>query len=243
MWNPVLTIFVTSALKPKGPCELQKLPSDPRQNKWEPYANFTWEVTEKLHDVHEKLAGVSHGQVERLARGSQLWWYRAKVTGGRCSGRPPRSGRRRHGESWMHGCCSHLLRVGEGVSGGHGWVWVLGNHHHHHGVVREDAGRVRGHVRRLGDAVVMRALGGGVAVLARGGWTVASPQAAAGGVFWFAAAARAWVGPACFTRRTRGGFFSAAHGAAGTFSAATSLALTSCWTAASAPWRQREMCC
>lgn len=41
MLNPVLTKFATSAFESIGPCELKKLPPDPRQNKWEPYTNFT----------------------------------------------------------------------------------------------------------------------------------------------------------------------------------------------------------
>lgn len=91
----------------------------------------------------------------------------------------------------MHGRCGQLLRVREGMSGRHGRVWVLGHHHYHHGVVRQDARRVGGHVGRLGHAVVVRALGGGVAVLAGGSGTVAAPQAAAGGVLRFATAAGA----------------------------------------------------
>ncbi len=46
MLNPVLTKFSTSAFESIGSCELKKLPPDPRQNKWEPYTNFTWMVTE-----------------------------------------------------------------------------------------------------------------------------------------------------------------------------------------------------
>lgn len=68
----------------------------------------------------------------------------------------------------MHGTCGHLLRVRENVSGCHVGMWVLWDHHNHHGVVRQDARRVGRHVGRLGHAVMMRALGGGVAVLAGG---------------------------------------------------------------------------
>lgn len=69
----------------------------------------------------------------------------------------------------MHGSCRHRLRVLKAVGGCHGRVWMLGYHHHHHGVVWQDSRRVGGHVGRLGYAVMMRALGGGVAVLAGGG--------------------------------------------------------------------------
>lgn len=195
---------------------------------------------EKLHDIHKELAGVSHGQVERLARSSQLWGNRAQVAGGRSTGRSPWSGGGWWGESRVHGGCGHLLRVWKSVSGRHGRVRVLRYHHHHHGVVRQDTRRVRRHVRRLGHAVMMRPLGGGVAVLAGGRRTVAAPQAAAGGVFGFAAATGARVSPAAFSAPTRGGFLPAAHSAAGTFSAAAPLALASCRAAASAPWGQKE---
>lgn len=132
----------------------------------------------------------------------------------------------------MHGR-GHLLRVRESVSGRHGRMWVLGYHHHHHGVVRQDTGWVRGQVRRLRHAVVMRPLGGGVAVLAGSGGTVATPQAAAGGVLRFAAAARARVCSSPLSPR-RGGFIPSAHGAAGTFSRAAPVSLAPCGPAAPA---------
>lgn len=134
----------------------------------------------------------------------------------------------------MHGGCGHLLCVRESVSGCHGRVWVLGYHHHHHGVVWQDTWRVGGHVG-LGHAVMMRALGGGVAVLAGGGRTVAAPQAAASGVLRFTATAGAGVGPSGLYTPGRGGLLSSAHGAAGAFTGAASLTLASCRTAASAP--------
>lgn len=46
IFNPVSPNFITSALNPICTCELNKLPPDPRQNKWEPYTNFTWMVTQ-----------------------------------------------------------------------------------------------------------------------------------------------------------------------------------------------------
>lgn len=90
----------------------------------------------------------------------------------------------------MHGGCGHLLSMRQSVSCGHGRVWMLGNHHHHHRVVWKDAGWIGRHVRRLGHAVMVRPLGGGVAVLTGGSGAMAAPQATAGGVLGFAAAAR-----------------------------------------------------
>lgn len=140
----------------------------------------------------------------------------------------------------MHGGRGQLLRVREAVGGRHGRVRVLGHHHHHHGVVGQDAWRVGGHVRGLGHAVVMRALGGGVAVLAGGGGSVAAPQAAAGGVLGFAAAAGARVGPAGFSAPAGGGLLPSAHGAARAFTAAASLAFAPRRSAAPAPCNQTE---
>lgn len=200
--------------------------------------HLTWRET-PLHDVDKELAGVAHGQVEGLARRSQLGRHGAQVTSGRGSGRPPRGGGgQRRGQSGMHGRRGHLLRVGEGVSRGHGRVCVLGDHHHHHGVVGQDAGGVRRHVRRrrLGHAVVVRALGGGVAVLAGRRRAVAAPQAAAGGILGFAAAAGPRVAPTAAAVDARGRLLPSAHGAARTFGAAAPLALAPRRAAAPAPW-------
>lgn len=121
------------------------------------------------------------------------------------------------------------------MSGCHGGVRVLGHHHHHHGVVRQDPWRVGGHVGRLGHAVMMRPLRGGVAVLAGGGRAVSTPQAAARGVFRFAATAGARVPAGVSTAAGRGGLLPSAHDAARTFTAAAPLALTSRGAAASTP--------
>lgn len=45
-------------------------------------------------------------------------------------------------------------------------------------------------MRRLGHAMMVRTLGGGVAVLTGGSGAMAAPQATAGGVLGFAATAR-----------------------------------------------------
>lgn len=196
---------------------------------------------ETLHDVDKELAGVAHGQVEGLARRSQLGGHGAQVTGGRGSGRSPRGGGGRwRWQSGMHGRRGHLLCVGECVGRGHGWVRVLWDHHHHHGVVGQDAGGVRRHVRRrrLRQAVVVRALGGGVAVLAGRRRAVAASQAAAGGVLGLAAAARARVATAAFAA-TRGRLLASTHGAAGTFGAAAPLTLAPRRAAAPAPCGRR----
>lgn len=139
----------------------------------------------------------------------------------------------------MHGC-GHLLRVRQSVSGRHGRMWVLGYHHHHHGVVRQDTRWVRGQVGRLRHAVVMRPLRGGVAVLAGGSGTMAAPQAAAGGVLRFTAAARARVCPSSFSA-CRGGFIAPAHGAAGTFSRAAPVSLAPRGPAAPAACGQEDV--
>lgn len=99
MFNPVLTKFVTSALNPIGPCELRQLPPDPRQKTSgnRTLTSHEWSLdteTETLHDIHKELAGVAHGQVEGLARCSQLWGYGAQVTGRWGTGRSPWSGGR-----------------------------------------------------------------------------------------------------------------------------------------------------
>lgn len=198
---------------------------------------------EILHDVDEELARVAHRQVKGLTRRSQLGGHRAQVTGGWGSRRSSRGGAgRRWRQSGMHGRRRHLLRMGEGVRRGHGWVRVrvLGDHHDHHGVVRQDAWGVRRHVWRrwLGHAVVVWALGGGVAVLAGRRWAVAAPQAAAGGVLWFAAAARTRVTPA--TTFPWGRLLPSTHRAAGTFGAAAALALASRRAAAPTPCGRRE---
>jgi len=75
--NPVLAKFVTSALDPAVP----RL-----------HMNGRSADTEELHDVHEELAGVPHGQVERLAGRSQLRGHGAQVASGRGAGGPPRGG-------------------------------------------------------------------------------------------------------------------------------------------------------
>lgn len=138
----------------------------------------------------------------------------------------------------MHG--GHLLRVRERVSGRHGRMWVLGYHHHHHGVVRQDARWIRGQVRRLRHAVVMRSLRGGVAVLAGSSGAVATPQAAAGGVLRFTAAARTRVCSSSFST-CRGGFITSAHGAPRTFSRAAPVSLAPRGPAAPAACGQEEV--
>lgn len=118
-------------------------------------------------------------------------------------------------------------------------MWVLGYHHHHHGVVGQNTRWIRRQVRRLGHAVVMRSLWGGVAMLAGSSWTMATPQAATGGVFWFTTAARTWV---CSSSLSTcwGGFIPSAHSAARTFTRAAPISLAPCGPTASAAWGEAE---